>query len=97
MANGGKRPGAGRKPNKIEEDVKTAIKNALAESGEDALQIIWKKVIEQAQKGSEKHIQILLNYYYGKPVDNVNIQGGLTINFTRKVVKWYRKSILSYN
>lgn len=85
---GGKRQGAGRKPVKHEEDVKAAIKQALTDHGPTALQDIWKKVIEKAvNDGSEKHIQILLNYYYGKPVENVNVNGGLTINFTRKVVK----------
>lgn len=85
---GGKREGAGRKPGSgAQIEVRAAIETALQSKGPDTLQNIWQKVIEKAEAGSDKHIQILLNYYYGKPVDNVNLQGGMILNFTRKIVK----------
>lgn len=67
MAKGGKRPGAGRKSITHEDNVKEAIKNAL---GPESLTKIWKKIIEKAEMGSDKHAQILCNYYYGKPKEN---------------------------
>ena len=87
MAKGGRREGAGRKPAKVEDDVRGAIKSALDSKGPDALKNIWLKVVDKATEGSDKHIQILMNYFYGKPVDNINVQGGMILNFTRKVVK----------
>jgi hypothetical protein len=85
---GGKRVGAGRKPLALEDNVKEAIKKALeAAGGDDAMTEVWQKIIEKAKAGSDRHAQILLNYIYGKPVDNINVQGGLVLNFTRKIVK----------
>lgn len=69
MAKGGARPGSGRKPLSLENDVKSAIKQAL-EADPDALTAVWAKVIEKAKEGSDKHISILFNYNYGKPKDN---------------------------
>lgn len=68
--NGGARPGAGRKPLKVEDNVKLAIKKAMS-SDPAVLTRIWEKVFEKAEKGSERHIQILFNYYYGKPIESV--------------------------
>lgn len=67
MAKGGKRPGAGRKPQLHEDNVREAIKTAL---GPESLTKIWKKIIEKAEEGSDKHAQLLCNYYYGKPKEN---------------------------
>jgi hypothetical protein len=69
MPKGGKRAGAGRKPLAIEDDVRAAIKAAIQETP-DALNAIWKRVVKEAKAGSDKHTQILFNYYYGKPKDN---------------------------
>lgn len=85
---GGKRHGAGRKSSAVEDNVKVVIQRALDVSGgESAMTEVWQKIIEKAKAGSDKHAQILLNYVYGKPVDNINVQGGMVLNFTRKVVK----------
>lgn len=81
---GGYRPGAGRKRASIEDNVRAAIKKALAK---DPAQLtrIWEKVFEKAEKGSDRHIQILFQYYYGKPVENVHVQSKQMI-ITRNVV-----------
>lgn len=87
-SHGGKRPNSGRKPGVVEENVKESIKKAIdASGGPEVLTEIWQKILEKAKQGSEKHAQIFLNYYYGKPVDNINVQGGMVMTFTRKVVK----------
>lgn len=67
MAKGGKRPGSGRKSLSHEENVRDAIKSAL---GPESLTKIWKKIIQKAEEGSDRHAQLLCNYYYGKPKDN---------------------------
>ncbi len=64
---GGARPGAGRKSGAIEENCKAHIKRAL---GPNDLDEIWKKIVEMAKNGSEKHTTLLMNYYYGKPKEN---------------------------
>lgn len=82
---GGVRPGAGRKPVAIEDNVKECIKRALDVSGgQDALNEIWKKIIEKAKEGSEKHAQIFLNYYHGKPKENLEQPTEMIINVIRK-------------
>lgn len=85
MAKGGARPGAGRKPVAAEENVRQAIQSAMVDQPE-TLTDIWKKVFEQAKTGSSKHIELLFNYYYGKPKETVALEGGLNINLTRKIV-----------
>lgn len=64
---GGARPGAGRKPNAVEDNVKAHIKAAMTDAD---LRAIWQKIVEMAKTGSEKHTQILMSYYYGKPKEN---------------------------
>jgi hypothetical protein len=64
---GGARPGAGRKPNAIEDNVKAHIKAAMTDAD---LKAIWQKIVEMSKSGSEKHTQILMSYYYGKPKEN---------------------------
>lgn len=83
---GGKRPGAGRKPRVVEKNINEAINAAIAAIGGDPLKDIWQKVIEEATKGSFAHVQLLLNYYYGKPKESVNVSGGLSLTINRKVV-----------
>lgn len=70
--NGGARPGAGRKPMAIEDNVKAAIKKAMAKDPAQ-LNRIWEKVFEKAEKGSDRHIQILFAYYYGRPIETVQV------------------------
>jgi hypothetical protein len=65
---GGKRPGSGRKKKIVEDGVRETIKAAIGNT--DALEDIWRMVIGMAKTGSDKHINILFNYYYGKPKDN---------------------------
>jgi hypothetical protein len=81
---GGARPGAGRKSVAIEDNVKEIIKLALGRSGEDAMVKIWQKIIEKAKAGSDKHAQILLNYYHGKPKENLEQPTEMIINVVRK-------------
>lgn len=84
--NGGARPGAGRKPNAIEENVKACIKKAMADCGgeEEVLTEIWKKIIQMAKSGSEKHQTIFLNYFHGKPKENLEQPTEMIINVVRK-------------
>lgn len=81
MARGGKRAGSGRKSGVHEENVKEAIKSAL---GPDSLTKIWKKIIAKAEEGSDKHAQLLCNYYYGKPKENEGQPTELNINVIRR-------------
>ena len=84
MAKGGKREGAGRKTLAVEDNVKQVIKQALDQSGGDqALIDIWQKIIEKAKEGSDKHAQILLNYYHGKPKENLEQPTEMIINVIR--------------
>ena len=77
---GGARPGAGRKSGVTEDNVKAHIKAACSEAD---IQAIWKKVVSMAQEGSEKHTQILMNYYYGKPKENEGQPTEMIINVKR--------------
>lgn len=69
---GGKRPGSGRKPVKVEDDVKLAIQKAIAQDP-GVLTRMWKKFLEKAEKGSTAHAKLLCSYYYGLPVENVHV------------------------
>lgn len=79
---GGKRPGAGRKPVAVEEDVRAAIRRAIEDSPE-AINKIWKSILEKAEKGSDKHAQLLFNYYYGKPKENEGAPSEMIITVNR--------------
>jgi hypothetical protein len=82
---GGARPGAGRKPVAIEDNVKAVIKLALDQSGgADAMVEVWSMIIKKAKAGSDKHAQILLNYYHGKPKENLEQPTEMIINVIRK-------------
>lgn len=67
---GGPRPNAGRKPVAIEKEVKRHIQEAL-DKDPNSLMEIWAQVIARAKAGSDRHQQILFNYYYGKPKENL--------------------------
>ncbi len=83
--NGGKRPGAGRKPMAVEENVKGFIKRAMEEvGGEEALVQVWRVIVEKAKMGSDKHAQILLNYYHGKPKENLEQPSELIIRVSHR-------------
>ena len=77
---GGKRKGAGRKTIAQEDNVRNAINYAL---GKESLNEIWKKVIEKARNGSDRHTQLLFNYYYGKPKENEGQPTEMIINVLR--------------
>lgn len=81
---GGVRPNSGRKPLAIEENVKAVIQMALGKSGDDTMVKIWEVIIAKARQGSDKHAQILLNYYHGKPKDNLEQPTEMIINVVRK-------------
>jgi len=70
----------------IEEgNVKSVIQKAMqAIGGEDAMVEVWKKILEKAKEGSDKHAQILLNYYHGKPKENLEQPTEMIINVIRK-------------
>jgi hypothetical protein len=81
---GGVRPNSGRKPLAIEENVKAVIQMALGKSGDDTMVRIWEVIIAKAKQGSDKHAQILLNYYHGKPKENLEQPTEMIINVIRK-------------
>lgn len=82
---GGKRSNSGRKPNAIEENVKAIIIRAMESvGGESALIEVWAKIVEKAKQGSDKHAQILLNYYHGKPKENLEQPSEMIITIKRK-------------
>jgi hypothetical protein len=84
VAKGGKREGAGRKTLAVEDNVKQVIKQALDQSGGDKTLVeIWQKIIEKAKDGSDKHAQILLSYYHGKPKENLEQPTEMIINVIR--------------
>lgn len=83
---GGARPGAGRKPREVEKGLNEAINQALTESGTDKITSLWKQIIEKAEAGSFQHVQLLFNYYYGKPKESLSVSGGMTLTIKRKVV-----------
>lgn len=57
---------------------------ALDQSGgEQTMVEVWKKIISKAKGGSDKHAQILLNYYHGKPKENLEQPTEMIINVVR--------------
>lgn len=80
---GGPRQGAGRMAMADEENVKAVIKQALLEEGPDTMMKVWKSIIKKAVAGSDKHSQILLNYYHGKPKENLEQPTELVIHVKR--------------
>lgn len=64
---------AGRKPLVIEQNVKAAILRA-ARKDKKALDEIWQKIFERCKQGSEKHIRILFDYFYGRPLETVKVE-----------------------
>lgn len=82
MAHGGPRPGAGRKKLAIEDNAQAAIKEAIR-NDPSALTDIWSNIIAKAKKGSDRHAQLLFNYYYGKPKENEGTPTEMIITVNR--------------
>lgn len=78
---GGARPGAGRKKQAVEDNVREHIRNAATDQD---LAAIWKSVVKKAKEGSEKHTQLLFNYYYGKPKENEGQPTEMIIRVVRR-------------
>ena len=81
---------AGRKPIAREVHVLDVIQRAFNYNpdGEYDEEVeIWRKVIEKALKGSDKHVLMLFNYRYGKPKETVDVNGGMKVVVTSVVVK----------
>lgn len=82
---GGSRPNSGRKSIIAEGNVKELINKATSEiGGEEAFIRLWKIVFEKALAGSDKHAQLLFNYYHGKPKENLEQPTEMIINVIRK-------------
>lgn len=79
---GGKREGAGRKSKAEELGLSKLIDEETGDIG--LRQIIW-QLHQKAKGGSFLHAQLLMQYYYGKPQDSVDITSGgeiISIRFT---------------
>ena len=77
MANGGKRPGAGRKKGGINQE-KLDIQQLIRETV-DFREIIA-AMLEKAKSGSERAATLLLEYGYGKPVEIKKQESGDTFS-----------------
>jgi hypothetical protein len=79
---GGKREGAGRKPKADELKLIETIGNSVSEKD---FGDIWKKIANEAKKGSAPHTKLLFEYYYGKPKETVKHELPEDKSFTLKV------------
>jgi len=70
LKNGGNRKGAGRKSKKEELGLSMLIEEALDEG---QMKRIFKKMADEAEKGSTRHAEILLSYTYGKPQQRIDV------------------------
>jgi len=73
---GGVRPGQGRKTKAEELGLPMLIEDVIGLEGKRSLVA---KINDQAQKGSFPHQQLLMNYAFGKPKENTDVSGNLTI------------------
>lgn len=83
MASGGARQGAGRKPIAVEEHTRELCRAAIQGkygSLEKGLQALL-------DSKKESLIKFVFEHGLGKPTEKVDLHGGLTIQYTRKVVK----------
>jgi hypothetical protein len=86
--NGGKSTAgyAGRKSAVIEQNVRAAIVRAAGKD-KKMLDRVWKKIFEKAEAGSEKHIRILFEYWFGRPVENIKLETKqFQVRITRTIV-----------
>lgn len=70
MANGGARPGAGRKTKAEEMGLSKLIDDVIGDVGKRE---IIEKILQQAKGGSFAHQQLLMNYMYGKPCEKLDL------------------------
>jgi hypothetical protein len=73
MAHGGNRAGSGRKSKAEELGLSKLIDDC---AGPDGMRDVITKLFQKAKEGSFLHTQLLMQYYYGKPQDNVDITSG---------------------
>lgn len=79
---GGARQGAGRKPKAQEERVRELAKNAIiAQYG--SLEAGMAHLLTTKEPSL---IKFVYEHAFGKPVDEVKVEGGLKIQLTRKVL-----------
>lgn len=71
--NGGKRPGAGRKPKEIQQDVIRLLDDAWPQEQREAA---IKKMAELASGGDVRALTLLLAYRFGKPLEKHEVMGG---------------------
>jgi hypothetical protein len=80
---GGARPGAGRKPGKVSQ-AKRELAEMAKDHAADALatlaQIARSGESEQARVSAASHI---LDRAYGRPIQGVNVTGGMTVTIAR--------------
>jgi hypothetical protein len=70
MGWGGSRRGSGRKSKAEEMGLPALIEEVIGTQGKRAL---IEKINEQAKAGSFNHQQLLMQYIYGKPQDDIDI------------------------
>lgn len=70
MTWGGKRAGSGRKTKAEEMGLPRLIEDVIGEEGKRS---IIEKIHEQAKAGSFNHQQLLMQYIFGKPQDEIDI------------------------
>lgn len=70
MPSGGARRGAGRKSKAEEMGLPKLIEDCIGEEGKRS---IVQKIYNQAKDGSFNHQQLLMQYIFGKPQDEIDI------------------------
>ena len=69
---GGKRPGAGRKPNDLRAELPALLDEAIPRADRVA---ILREQVQAAKNGNTKAAALVLAYLYGKPVDRIESTG----------------------
>ncbi len=89
MPRGGSRQGAGRKTKAEEMGLPKLIEDCI---GEDGKREIIEKIHAQAKAGSFNHQQLLMQYIFGKPSDEVDItSNGKTISAKEIIYRDYTR------
>lgn len=90
MGWGGSRRGSGRKSKAEEMGLPALIEEVIGTEGKRAL---IQKINEQAKGGSFNHQQLLMQYIYGKPQDDIDITtNGKDIASKEIIFRDYAKS-----
>jgi hypothetical protein len=71
-ARGGKRPGAGRKPNAARDELRLLLDEMVTTDERKQMLAVCRSY---AQSGSLPHLQFLFSYLYGKPVERIEHTG----------------------